>query len=230
MASTIHDDEFGDITVHRNARSRSVRISVTPNGTLRASLPPYAPLFTLKRLLKTSRDQLRRMIEQHQPEYSLEHGMQIGKSHKLVVVWGAKTSVKRVGLNIVVHLRKGEQLADPEISRMVRDAIISALRVEAKSYLPNRLKYLGNQLDCRYEKIRFSHAGSRWGSCSSTGTISLNIALMKLPFELIDYVIIHELCHTKQMNHSAKFWRLVEDADPSYRLHRKILKMHSPTI
>lgn len=230
MTSVIHDEEFGDIIVHRSARSRTVKIGITPAGTLRASIPPYATLFMLKRLLKTSRDQLRRMIDQNKPEYSLVNGMQIGKSHKLVVVWGAKTSVKRIGQNIVVHLHQDEQLTDPKVNRMVRDVIISTLRIEAKSYLPNRLKYLANQLDCRYEKVRFSHAGSRWGSCSSTGTISLNIALMKLPFKLIDYVVIHELCHTKQMNHSSKFWQLVEDADPSYKLHRKLLKMHSPTI
>lgn len=228
--TTVHDEEFGDITVTRNARSRSVRISVSPSGTLRASMPPYAPLFTLKRLIKSSRSQLRKMLEQQGPKYTLENGMEIGKSHKLAVVWGSQTSVKRNGQHIVVHLKDGDQLADPHVDRMVRDAIISALRIEAKSYLPKRLDYLSKQLGYHYEKLRFPHASTRWGSCTSHGTISLNIALMTLPFELIDYVIIHELCHTKQMNHSSKFWEIVEDADPSYKLHRRILKSHSPTI
>lgn len=228
--ATLHDDEFGEITVRRSVRARSVRISVAPDGTLRASMPAYAPLMVLKRLVKTSRPQLRKMLEQQAPTYKLQNGMEIGKSHKLVVVWGSSTSVKRVKQNIVVHLKDGDKLTDPKIERMVRDVITAALRIEAKSYLPKRLAYLAKQLDCNYESIRFSHASSRWGSCSSQGTISLNIALMKLPHVLIDYVLIHELCHTKQMNHSPKFWRLVEQADPSYKLHRKLLKSHNPTI
>jgi predicted metal-dependent hydrolase len=227
---TIYDEEFGDIQVRRSARSSSVRISVAPGGTLRASLPPYAPLFVLKRFVKSSRGQLRKMLEHETPAYKLEPGMEIGKSHKLVVVWGSTTSVKRTGQHVVVHLKDGDQLTDPDVERMVRNTIIEALRVEAKSYLPNRLGYLAKKLGYDYERLRFPHASTRWGSCSSTGTISLNIALMKLPHEIIDYVIIHELCHTKQMNHSDKFWRLVADADPSFKLHRKMLKMKSPTI
>lgn len=228
--ATIHDDEFGDIVVRRSSRASSVRISVGPDGMLRASLPPYAPLFMLRRLITSSRTQLRKMLERQAPTYQLQNGMEIGKSHKLVTTWGSKTTVKRSGQHIIVHLADGDTLATPLVERKVRDTIISALRVEAKSYLPKRLAFLADKLGCQYEKVRFSHASSRWGSCSSTGTISLNIALMSLPFELIDYVLIHELCHTKQMNHSARFWRLVEDADPSYKLHRKLLKTHSPTL
>lgn len=227
---TIQDEEFGDIKVHRSVRSRSIRISVTPNGSLRASLPPYAPLFALKRLVKSSRPQLRKMLERETPSYKLTDGMEIGKSHRLVVMSTPRTVIKRSKQQIIVGLAPGQTLSDPVIERQVRDEIIRTLRIEAKSYLPNRLKYLANQLDCDYERARFSHAGSRWGSCSSSGTISLNIALMKLPFELIDYVIIHELCHTKQMNHSPQFWALVNAADPDYKIHRKLLKSHSPTI
>lgn len=228
--TSIHDDEFGDITVSRSARSSAIRISVTPTGTLKATMPAYAPLFMLKRLVKSSRSQLRKMLEQQAPAYNFENGMEIGKSHKLLVKRGAKTSVKRWGQQILVILAPDQELTDSSVDRQIRDVITSALRIEAKSYLPKRLEFMAEKLGCDYERVRFSHAGSRWGSCSSTGTISLNIALMKLPFEIIDYVIIHELCHTKQMNHSAKFWNLVESADPSYKLHRKILKSHSPTI
>ncbi|MDB5176432.1 MAG: hypothetical protein JWN75_100 [Candidatus Saccharibacteria bacterium] len=228
--ATIHDKEFGDITVRRSVRASAVKISVAPGGTLRASLPPYAPLFMLRRLIQSSRSQLRGMLEQQAPVYSLQDGMVIGKSHKLVVGNSKRTTVRLAGLSVAVGLAPGESLTDTRIERLVRDTIIAALRVEAKSYLPKRLAFLANQLDCTYERVRFSHASTRWGSCSSSGTISLNIALMALPHDLIDYVIIHELSHTKQMNHSAKFWSLVESADPSYKLHRRLLKSRSPTI
>lgn len=227
---TIHDEEFGEITVRRSVRASAVRISIAPSGTLRASLPPYAPLFLLRRLIKSSRAQLRQMMQQHAPAYELVDGMTIGKSHRLIIQNADKTAVKRQGQRIVVSLGPDDSLANPVTQRMVRDVIIAALRVEAKSYLPKRLAFLANKLDCHYEKVRFSHASSRWGSCSTSGTISLNIALMSLPFELIDYVIVHELSHTKQMNHSPKFWKLVESADPNYRVHRRDLKQHTPTI
>jgi len=228
---TINDEEFGAITVRRSARATQVRLRVAPDGTLRASMPVYAPLFLLKRLVKSSRTQLRSMIEQAQPLTHYTDGQQIGKSHTLLVRRGGmKVVATRSKQHILVTLPQGVGLSDPEVIRKIRDASIVALRVEAKSYLPKRLKYLAEQRGFRYTKVRFSHASSRWGSCSSTGTISLNIALMKLPFELIDYVLIHELAHTVELNHSDKFWKLVEQGDPQYRQHRKLLKEEAPSI
>ncbi|RYF29391.1 MAG: M48 family peptidase [Chloroflexi bacterium] len=229
--ATILDDEFGVVTVRRSAKASHVRIRIAPNGTLRASMPMYAPIFMLKRLIKNSRDELREMISKQQPAYHLENGMVIGKSHTLVVKHGAsRLSVDRHGQQIIAQLPDTLTLADEVVIVAVRDIIIKALRVEAKSYLPKRLAYLATQLEFGYERVRFSHSSGRWGSCSSTGTISLNIALMKLPHELIDYVLVHELCHTEQMNHSEVFWSLVSQGDPLYKTHRKVLKGHSPSI
>lgn len=230
--STITDEEFGLITIRRSSRSTHVKISVAPNGTLRASLPLYAPLFMLKRLVKSSRDELRSMIDTQLPKYTLENGMAIGKSHTLVATRTQKPllSVTRNKQQINVELPEGVELSDAAVIENVRAVIIAALRIEAKSYLPKRLAFLARDMQCDYERVRFSHASGRWGSCSSTGTISLNIALMKLPHELIDYVLIHELCHTKQMNHSDQFWALVAAEDPSYKLHRKALKLHTPSV
>jgi predicted metal-dependent hydrolase len=226
----IQDEEFGKITIRRSARASQVRLRVAPDGTLRASLPLYAPTFLVKRLLKTSRVELRDLLSQSQPSVVYQSGMRIGKSHTLIVEPASSFAVSRRGQQIIVRLPEQYSLGDPEVVRAVRDVVIAALRVEAKSYLPKRLSFLSEKYGLRYQKVRFSHASGRWGSCSSQGTISLNIALMKLPFELIDYVIIHELAHTRHMNHSPEFWELVALGDPLYKEHRRSLKVEIPTI
>ncbi len=228
----IQDKEFGKIIVRRSAAATQIRVRVAPDGTLRASLPMRAPMFLVKHLLKNSRDELRTILAQSKSVYEYKNGLKIGKSHTLVIksVTDQQFKVSRHKLQIVVNLPFGKPINSPDVSRKIRDVIISALRIEAKSYLPNRLSYLANKFNLSYEKVRFSHASGRWGSYSSSGTVSLNIALMKLPFELIDYIIIHELVHSKQMNHSKLFWSLVESADPNYRLHRHELKQHTPSI
>lgn len=228
----IQDEEFGKITIRRSARATQVRLRVAPDGTLRASLPLYAPAFLVKRLVASSRNELRELLAQSHNETTYENGMQIGKSHTLIVrpSTSATFQVIRRGQQIIASLPSHLTLDDPEVSRAVRDATIAALRIEAKSYLPKRLSFLATKLGFTYQKVRFSHASGRWGSCTSEGTISLNIALMKLPFELIDYVIIHELAHTKHMNHSQEFWQMVSVGDPLYKEHRRALKNEAPTI
>lgn len=228
----IQDKEFGKITIRRSARATQVKVRVAPDGTLRASLPLHAPIFLVKHLLKTSRAELQKIMSQAKPEYHYANGMQIGKSHTLVVqpTNNQTPSVIRHSQQIIVKLPIEMELNNLSIARKIRDIIIVALRVEAKSYLPKRLSFLAQKYNLSYAQTRFSHASGRWGSCSSNGTISLNIALMKLPFELIDYVILHELSHTKQMNHSPVFWSLVSQADPNYAAHRRALKLQNPTI
>lgn len=195
-------------------------------------MPLYAPTFLLKRLIKGSRPQLREIIERSYKPDSYEHGMQVGKSHRFIVEpsQDGKLAVSRHGRDIIVKQPNGLSLSSPAASKQISSVVNAALRHEAKSYLPRRLEYLADKYDFKYTKVRFSHAGGRWGSCSSNGTISLNIALMKLPFELIDYVLIHELSHTSEMNHSAQFWALVASADPDYKQHRRLLRDQNPSI
>lgn len=227
---TIEDEEFGTITIRRSAKASHVRIRVAPNGTLRASLPLYAPVFIVKRLIKNSRTELQQMLKEHHGDTQYEPGMQIGKSHSLAVRAGSLLSATRHGQQIVLTLPEATELNGTAVIKVLQPVIIQSLRLEAKSYLPKRLAYLATMHKFHYDSVRFSHASGRWGSCSSNGTISLNIALMKLPFELIDYVLIHELSHTIQMNHSDEFWNLVSNGDPAYRIHRRDLKKETPSI
>lgn len=225
------DEEFGEVTLRRSSKASHVRIRVGPDGRLRASLPLYAPLFLVKRLIRSSRGELRALLAQHQGDNEYAHGMQIGKSHTLIVrKSSAGLSCKRHGQQIIVLLPPDKTLLNHDVVRLIRKVSGEALRIESKAYLPKRLAFLANKHNFTYEKVRFSHASGRWGSCSSSGTISLNIALMKLPFELIDYVLIHELCHTVHMNHSDDFWQFVGAAEPRYRTLRQLLKNENPSI
>ncbi len=94
----------------------------------------------------------------------------------------------------------------------------------AKSYLPERTLGLAQKNKFTFNQLRIRNQKTRWGSCSTSGNISLNYRLMKYRKEVIDYVIAHELCHLNEMNHSKKFWKLVERIIPDYKLLKKELK------
>lgn len=94
----------------------------------------------------------------------------------------------------------------------------------AKNDLPGRAARHAAAMGVSYNKITIRKQHSRWGSCSSKGNISFNALLMLVPEEVRDYVVIHELAHIRQMNHSKDFWNIVSYFDPSFREHRKWLK------
>ena len=101
---------------------------------------------------------------------------------------------------------------------------VELLRKQAKEYLPKRLEELAQKHKFKYNSLRIKNVKTIWGSCSGKNNINLNLNLMKLRPELIDYVILHELCHTIEKNHSKKFWDLLEKNLPTAKVLRKELK------
>ena len=227
----ITDEEFGEIVVKKRSLAKTVSLKIAPDGRIQITMPPYAPLLAAKTLIKTSRKQIRELVSQYREKLSYTENQQIGKSHNLLIQTTAKpSSVKIVGTQILAEINEVESVESTANQQLIRSKILIALRKEAKSYLPRRLSFLAEEHGFSFARSKITHSSSRWGSCSSSGTISLNIGMMNLPFELIDYVIIHELCHTRHMNHSTKFWDEVSKFDPHYKIHRNELKKYSPYI
>lgn len=94
---------------------------------------------------------------------------------------------------------------------------VAELRARAKEYLPGRLEELAALYGFEYNAVRIKHNRSNWGSCSARGNINLNLNLMRLPGELQDYVLLHELCHLRYMNHGPEFHALLEKVCPQHR-------------
>ena len=127
------------------------------------------------------------------------------------------------------EIRAKLPVKNPDEQR-ARDYQKKVLMKKAREYLPYRLEYFAKLYGYSYEKCRLTHANTRWGSCSSNRTISLNIGLMQVPEVLRDYVILHELAHLNHMDHSKEFWAEVGLHDKNYRVHEKKLKMFSPGV
>lgn len=104
------------------------------------------------------------------------------------------------------------------------DAELEELVFSAGRVIPERVKLYAPMVGVDYGRITIRNQKTRWGSCSSNGNLSFNVALMRVPLEILDYVVVHELCHRKEMNHSKRFWSEVEKIIPDYKQREKWLK------
>ena len=116
-----------------------------------------------------------------------------------------------------------ERLEAESTEKLTREKVI-ALAEEALKIIPARVEYFAKVIGVTYGKITIRNQKTRWGSCSSKGNLNFNCLLMLAPPEVLDYVVVHELCHRKQMNHSKAFWLEVEKVLPNYKEVRKWLK------
>lgn len=227
--ATFVDPEFGKIALRRTSLSRNIRLKLDARGVISITLPKRAPLFLARQLLDDSRSSVRSSLAKIRtatPVY--REGDIIGKVHRLRIEQDDSVGYShRLDRNELVVFTPVAAPSDM-VQKTIHEGIAKALRAQARSYLPRRLKSLADRHGFHYGKLRFSSAGTRWGSCSSEGTISLNIWLMQLPFELIDYVMLHELSHTRHMNHSEEFWAELAHFVPNYRDLRRKLKGHHP--
>ena len=113
--------------------------------------------------------------------------------------------------------------------KLTREKVI-ALADEALKVIPERVEYFAKVIGVTYGKITVRNQKTRWGSCSSKGNLNFNCLLMLAPPEVLDYVVVHELCHRKQMNHSKAFWAEVEKVFPDYKKSIKWLKEEGSQI
>lgn len=223
--------DIGQVTLVKRAGSRNLRLSVTERG-VRVSMPTWTPFaaghaFALKHI-----DWIRTELDQR-PIAHIKNGQRIGKMHSIRFEHSStgQTITSRVtGTEVIVRMAPGEVTTDTAVQKRAHAAALRALKREAEQLLPPRLHNLATTHGHSYSKVTIKHLKRRWGSCDSHQAITLNLFLMELSWEHIDYVLLHELTHTVHMNHGPSFWRLLTTMQPRAKDIARVVRARQPGI
>ena len=191
-------------------RQRNIRLSLHP-GRIRVSYPYLLGLGKAEKFLLSRRDWV---VKHRRPGWQLTEGMLIGADHRL----SFSESNHRIEAGVIYAPRQDEL----KTAGLIRQA----LKLEARTRLPPLAELQILKTGLKPKQLRLRYMSSQWGSCTSRGNICLNTALVYLPDPVIEYVIIHELCHLRFLNHSPAFWRAVAEHCPDYESYRRQLKRY----
>lgn len=223
------DDDL-EVTVYKRRTSRNLRLSISPTGEVRVSIPAWAPYRAGLDFAKSRQVWIR---EQHTPAKPLIDGQSVGKAHHLQFLEKAssrKASSRVYDTAIVISYPLGNRPTDPEVQRLAREASVRALRAQAERLLPQRLASLAETHGFTYSSVSVKRLKSRWGSCDQQANIVLNLFLMQLPWEMIDYVLIHELTHTNVLRHGPDFWQAMRTVLPDVAALKKTMRQYQPVL
>ena len=217
MESQLLNIEGVDITLFRSNRARSINITIKPFSGVRVSVPQTVSFNKAKEVAKQRitwiRSHLTKMkkAEEQFTVFDFDTNFQT-RNHTLNIKLSNSDKFSSVVRNnkISVSIPENSNISDNKVQNYIRKAIERAWRKEAKEYLPLRVKELAVEHNFNFKNVTIKNSKTRWGSCSFDNNINLSLHLMRLPNYLVDYVILHELVHTKIKNHSKDFWQMLD--------------------
>ncbi|HET8709503.1 MAG TPA: SprT family zinc-dependent metalloprotease [Candidatus Saccharimonadales bacterium] len=224
-------DEVGPVTVYKRRGSRSIRLTLASDGKVKVTIPAWSSFSAGFSFAKSRQS----WIIQNRPvtERPLAEGQAIGKAHRLhflpdATVSGVSTRTR--GSQIIVTFPAYMATHDDAVQIAVQNASHRALKQEATKLLKIRLDELADKYDYNYRSLSVKRLKGRWGSCDQDKNLIFNVYLMQVPWELIDYVIMHELAHTRVMQHGTPFWEEMERHLPDAKHLRKRLGNYRPVL
>lgn len=220
--------------IRRNRRARYIRLTLGSEGQARLSVPWYCAQAEAVTFLRTQGVWLQKQLAKAPARVSLHkyltaHPMVYALGYSLGVTIG-RTSGRSYYLYSLRPAQLLFQLAGTGAAATAEAELLAQIRAFAREVIPLRVQQLAQERGVRYTRTSVRDQASRWGSCSTSGTISLNWRLVLLRPQLQDHVILHELAHRQEMNHSERFWNLLRRYDPHCDAHDAQLNVVSGKI
>lgn len=231
MEKTIQDKELGTILLRTYPRATRYTLKIS-KGMITATMPPNGDEARMLAFIHENRKKLLTALTKHpaRPLLTDETEMQTATFRLHIFCTDRDNFYMRLD-NGILHIACPSQtdFADEQVQTLLKDFIEKTLRHEAHRLLPARLLNFASQHGFTCTSVKIFNSKTHWGSCTPRRSINLSLSLMLLPWHLIDYVLLHELCHTIEMNHSDRFWTLMEKVTNGKALElRKELKGYYP--
>ena len=228
----VSDADFGQIFIVTRRTVRNVTMRMKEDG-LHVTTPPFRSVKALLDVIRPFRERLLKLKADVSPkpfdwDYRLE-----AECFRLWLEPGRLKhfTVRSAEEGVKICCPEDTDFSDKRVQTLVRNAIARALKKRAEEYLPPLVACWAERYGLSYRTVKITKARSRWGSCSSERHISLSYYLMLLPAHLMDYVVLHELAHTREMNHGPHFWELLDRMTEGRALAlRKELRAYRPVF
>lgn len=225
-SKTIDLPNIGKVTFTKNTRSKSIKIHI--NGSkVKVTYPRYTSLAIAKSYAIAKKNWI---IKHRTPDIVFHSGDLIGKKHKLLIehydITRPSTTISNY--DVLIKLPLGMESQEERSQKFIRTKVETILKIESEEMITERLRDLSYEHSLDFKSVYYKKLSRRWGSCDSHKNLIFNIYLIQLPWEIIDYVICHELAHTVEMNHSTAFWRKVEELCTDYKSLRKEIQKYPP--
>lgn len=241
IEKTYRHEKLGLISIVWKSNMRSVRMSFK-KGNFTISAPVGYSMETIVRLINENEQKMLTFIKRHEmrrEETNVDENFILDTHFAILRISLTNTTtprLKKAGTipnanpsdssassekdDLVLEMPNNTEFESPETIAVVKNATIAMLRYEAKKRLPRIVKEIADANGFKYSSVKINSAQTRWGSCSSKGSLNFSLYLMLMPLHLIRSVVVHELCHTKHMDHSTNFWTLF---DKTYGKSHKIV-------
>lgn len=210
--------EVGSIILEKKTGQKSLRLRIHPDKGAIVSVPKSISEAEARKFVLNNIEWLKSKLaiveKQKQNNLFLETSEFITRKHTLKIErFSGSGAIGKVNTDgsIVVKVAEKVEFENENLQKFIVKIILKALYNEAAFYLPQRLQTLAAKHSFSYKSLSIGKAGKTWGSCKSDNTIRLSCRLMLLPDELLDYIILHELCHTVHKNHGEKFKSLLNE-------------------
>jgi len=221
--------ELGIVAIYKRKSSKQLSVRFSDNK-IKVNQPIWMPYKTGLLFVQSQKKWILSHKPLQNPSIEIRDGNRYGKEHILRLLHDSKTRTRITKNEILIYSPSNNGVIEPELIPIAKKAIYRALKNEASEILNKRLSMHAANHNYKIRSVSFKSMKSRWGSCNTNREITLNIYLLMLPWELIDYVIFHELSHTLHLNHGAKFWEQVSQHVPNYKQMRKELKLKQAAV
>tara|TARA_B110000444_G_C18673367_1_gene516290 strand:+ start:203 stop:919 length:717 start_codon:yes stop_codon:yes gene_type:complete len=226
-----------EIIFRKSLKAKNISIRIKPFDGVLVTVPRFLSFKIAKDFVESKMNWIQKNLNKIQSQEQLQTNFIIGsifktKFHSVFIDSTSKTknTFLKENKSVKIYISDENEIQSIENQNYIRNIIEKILRVEAKSYLPKRVDDLAKKYNFTYQKLAIKNTKTRWGSCSYNNNINLSLHLMRIREELLDYVILHELVHTKVKNHSKEFWMTLNRHCPNSKNLDRELKNYSLRI